>query len=76
MVADGDSLPPNPPDRAAGREPRGLEMLGGEAPGGDGACWAHLVCEECGAMTTEGHRPSCSRHAGPTGEGDRTRNPS
>ena len=28
--------------------------------GGEPACWAHLVCQECGAMTTEGHRQGCS----------------
>ena len=27
--------------------------------GGDPVCWAHLVCIECGAVTTEGHRPGC-----------------
>ena len=27
--------------------------------GGDPACWAHLVCAECGAVETEGHRPGC-----------------
>jgi uncharacterized protein YeaO (DUF488 family) len=28
--------------------------------GGEAACWAHLVCPECGAITTEGHRPECA----------------
>ena len=27
---------------------------------GDPVCWAHLVCDECGAITTEGHRAGCS----------------
>jgi hypothetical protein len=31
-----------------------------EDMGGDAVCWAHLVCEECGAITTEGHRAGCS----------------
>jgi 2-polyprenyl-6-methoxyphenol hydroxylase-like FAD-dependent oxidoreductase len=31
-----------------------------DAEGGDPVCWAHLVCEECGAITTEGHRAGCS----------------
>jgi len=30
--------------------------------GGDASCWANLVCPECGAIETEGHRPDC-RHA-------------
>jgi len=29
-----------------------------EAEGGDSACWAHLVCAECGAL--EGHRTDCA----------------
>ncbi len=32
--------------------------------GGEPACWAHLVCEECGAIVTDGHRPSCSLYDG------------
>jgi hypothetical protein len=28
--------------------------------GGDPVCWLHLVCEECGAIVSEGHRPTCS----------------
>jgi uncharacterized protein YeaO (DUF488 family) len=27
--------------------------------GGDPACWASLVCTECGAVVSEGHRPGC-----------------
>jgi uncharacterized protein YeaO (DUF488 family) len=33
---------------------------GEAAEGGEAACSAHLVCPECGAMTTGGHRPGCS----------------
>ncbi|HUJ55613.1 MAG TPA: hypothetical protein VLW49_06460 [Gaiellaceae bacterium] len=29
--------------------------------GGDAACWAHLVCPECGNVASEGHREGCSR---------------
>ena len=27
--------------------------------GGETACFAHLICPDCGAVTTEGHRPDC-----------------
>lgn len=33
-----------------------------EERGGEAACWAHLVCPDCGAMESEGHRPECPRH--------------
>lgn len=26
---------------------------------GEPACWAHLVCPSCGAVTSEGHLPDC-----------------
>jgi hypothetical protein len=28
--------------------------------GGDSVCWAHLVCPECGAIVSEGHRAGCA----------------
>jgi uncharacterized protein YeaO (DUF488 family) len=28
---------------------------------GDAACWANLVCPECGAIESEGHRPGCGQ---------------
>jgi uncharacterized protein YeaO (DUF488 family) len=35
---------------------------GHEEPGegGESACYAHLVCPECGAVTSEGHNPACT----------------
>jgi uncharacterized protein YeaO (DUF488 family) len=36
-----------------------------EDEGGESACFAHLVCPECGAVTTEGHRPGCKLAAAP-----------
>lgn len=38
--------------------------------GGDPVCWAHLVCFECGAVTTEGHRPGCQSARAGAGAGD------
>ena len=37
------------------------QAAGSEA--GDPACWACLVCEECGAVVSEGHLAGCSRSA-------------
>ncbi len=35
--------------------------------GGEAACWAHLVCPECGAMESEGHRAGCGQAPSPAG---------
>ena len=37
------------------------ELAEPEQTGGEAACFAHLVCPECGAVTTEGHRPGCQQ---------------
>ncbi len=42
-------------------EIRLIAPLEEDQEGGDPVCWAHLVCDECGAITTEGHRAGCSR---------------
>jgi hypothetical protein len=47
-VMSGES----PVRRYAGTEPE-------EELGGDPVCWAHLVCPECGAIVSEGHRDGC-----------------
>jgi catechol 2,3-dioxygenase-like lactoylglutathione lyase family enzyme len=45
-----------------------------EPLGGDLVCFAALVCPECGAMTTEGHRPDCPTQPRPsTGPAARSR---
>jgi hypothetical protein len=41
-------------ERPAGNEPaRDPEYF---EEGGDPVCWAHLVCPECGAIVSDGHR--------------------
>jgi hypothetical protein len=65
-----DDLPPreDPAFDAAPRPAeRGLRLVSPlddeaeETEGGDPVCWAHLVCDECGAITSEGHRAACSQ---------------
>jgi uncharacterized protein YeaO (DUF488 family) len=34
-------------------------LLESAPEGGEAACYAHLVCPDCGAVTTEGHQPGC-----------------
>ncbi len=41
-------------------EIRLIAPLEEDQEGGDPVCWAHLVCDECGAISAEGHRAGCS----------------
>ena len=36
-----------------------------EPEGGESACFAHLVCEACGALEPEGHHDGCPVAARP-----------
>jgi hypothetical protein len=44
-----DAADPESADRSPGFEPEG----------GEAACWAHLVCPECGGITSEAHQKGC-----------------
>jgi len=56
---------PDVPVRRVYDEPARVEGDTGSEAGGEAACWAHLVCPECGAIESEGHRPGCSQAASP-----------
>ena len=49
-------VPTTRPVTGAGSAAR---QVAGPEEGGESACWAHLVCPDCGAMESEGHRPGC-----------------
>jgi hypothetical protein len=51
---DQDSSPDGVIDPSTGQEEDQSEQ------GGEAACFAFLVCPECGAVTTEGHQPGCT----------------
>ena len=46
-------------DDSAGQAEGAGQAASSESQGGEAACWAHLACPECGAMTSEGHRQGC-----------------
>ena len=56
-----EQLPAEPAYPATSPELVTREALPSADPttGGETACWAHLVCTECGAMLSEGHRQDC-----------------
>ena len=62
----GRSEPAADPLRAA-TEAQSTAGSGKAADGGDPACWACLVCQECGAVISEGHRAGCSQSSHPAG---------
>jgi hypothetical protein len=38
----------------------GADACGADEQGGEPACFANLVCPECGAVVTEGHVAGCA----------------
>jgi hypothetical protein len=60
----GRGEPATDPARAAHESWPAAEPEADEE-GGDPACWAGLVCQECGAVISEGHRSGCSHRNSP-----------
>ncbi len=60
----GRTQPAASPPPTLARSPA---VSGGTRDGGDPACWACLVCQECGAVISEGHRAGCSEASQPAG---------
>ena len=48
------------PADACGTDACGMDAPGTVEQGGEPACFANLVCPECGWVTTEGHAAGCA----------------
>lgn len=60
-VATQDACEGTGSSRGEGAEADPGETWGSEEDaGGDPACWAHLLCPECGGLSRDGHAPGCS----------------
>ncbi|MDA8290355.1 MAG: DUF3565 domain-containing protein [Actinomycetota bacterium] len=65
-VGDGTAREGGPRGRVTGTDERPASRAADpygdeEDEGGDPACWAALVCPECGTLSTDGsHRPGCA----------------
>lgn len=55
-----EDVRPDDYDLPGSRLTGGAQPSSTDAEAGEAVCWAQLVCPECGAVTTEGHRESCS----------------
>ena len=59
MATTGDQAGRDAITAGSDRDPAASSPGVPEEMGGDPACWAHLVCPECGAITSGTHRPGC-----------------
>jgi hypothetical protein len=66
---------PSEPPTATGQQADEALPLGWADEAGDPACWAALVCPECGAVLSEGHLAWCTLETLTGSEAARSREP-